>query len=70
VAGDRITAAGRALRSVVEETTDRLAERAFAELSDEDASDAYGQLAAVSAAVAGGGLIPFPNPIGLPSGPG
>ena len=34
------------------------------------ASDAYEQLAAVSTAVAGSGVIPFPNPMGLPPGPG
>ncbi len=67
VDGDRITPAGRALRTDIEETTDRLAARPFAELRGEEATGAYEQLAAVSAAVAAAGVIPFPNPMGLPA---
>jgi len=66
VQDDRITPAGRELRTFVEETTDRLADRPFAELSEVDAAVAYEQLAVVAAAVTAA-VIPFPNPMGLPA---
>ena len=67
VAGDRITPAGRALRADIEETTDRLAALPFAGLGVEEAMGAYEQLAGVSGTVAAAGVIPFPNPMGLPA---
>ncbi len=67
VDGDRITPAGRALRADIEETTDRLAALPFAELGEEEAVGAHEQLAAVSGTVAAAGVIPFPNPMGLPA---
>ena len=67
VDGDRITPAGRALRADIEETTDRLADRPFAELGGGEAIEAYEQLARVAESVAAAGVIPFPNPMGLPA---
>jgi hypothetical protein len=64
--GGTIAPAGRELRAVIERTTDELAVRPFAVLSDDEAASAHATLATVSARVAVGGEIPFPNPMGLP----
>ncbi len=67
VDGSRITAAGVDLRRSIEETTDHLAAPPFESLSDREAVDTYRALAELSGAVAAGGEIPFPNPMGLPA---
>jgi hypothetical protein len=71
VPGNRVMPSGFELRSVVERTTDELAALPFAELDDGEGAEAFEQLSALSVAVAAGGDIPFPNPMGLPApGPG
>jgi hypothetical protein len=65
-ADGRVTDAGRTLHGRVEELTDELAEPAYAGLSDQALDDLLGALAACAADVAASGLVPFPNPIGLP----
>jgi hypothetical protein len=67
VDGSRITAEGAALRRSVEETTDRLAAPPYDELDHQEAADVFDQLLALSGAVATGGEIPYPNPMGLPA---
>jgi hypothetical protein len=65
-ADGRATDAGRTLHGEVEELTDELAEPATAALSDQALEELYGVLAACAAQVAASGLVPFPNPMGLP----
>ncbi len=65
-ADGRATDAGRTLHGEVEERTDRLAGPAYAALSDGALEDLHGALAACAADVAASGLVPFPNPMGLP----
>jgi hypothetical protein len=62
----RATDAGRTLHAEVEATTDRLAEPAYAGLSDGALEDLFGALAGCAADVAVAGVVPFPNPMGLP----
>jgi hypothetical protein len=62
----RATDAGRTLHAEVEDRTDRLAEPAFAELGDGALDDLHGALLACAADVVASGLVPFPNPMGLP----
>jgi hypothetical protein len=61
------TAAGRALRRSVEAMTDDLAETAFADLSDEAVDALYRALLAGARRVQSSGVLPFPNPMGLPA---
>jgi hypothetical protein len=61
-----ITAAGRALRSSIEEHTDELAGAAFTVLGVDERSVLMEGLVPVAAAVTGSGALPFPNPMGLP----
>jgi hypothetical protein len=65
-ADGRVTDAGRTLHGQVEELTDELAEPAYADLSDQALEDLHGALGACAADVAASGLVPFPNPMGLP----
>ena len=65
-ADGRATDAGRTRHGEVEDLTDRLAEPAYAGLSDGALEDLYGALAACAAGVVASGLVPFPNPMGLP----
>jgi hypothetical protein len=65
-ADGRATDAGRTLHGEVEDLTDRLAEPAYAGLSDGALEELHGALAACAAGVAASGLVPFPNPMGLP----
>ncbi len=65
-ADGRATDAGRTLHGEVEDLTDRLAEPAYAGLSDTALDDLHGALSACAADVAASGLLPFPNPLGLP----
>jgi hypothetical protein len=63
---DRPSAAGADLRDAVERTTDRLAAVPFAGLGDEEYLVLTSGLDRMAGAVTGQGVIPFPNPIGLP----
>jgi Helix-turn-helix family len=65
-ADGRATAAGRTLHAEVEERTDRLAEPPYAGLSDGAREELAGALEACAHDVAASGLLPYPNPIGLP----
>ncbi len=65
-ADGRATDGGRTLHAAVEDMTDRLAEPAYAGLSDGALEELYGALSACAAGVAASGLLPFPNPMGLP----
>ncbi len=62
----RATDAGRTLHGEVEELTDELAEPATAGLSDQALEELHGVLSACAADVVASGLVPFPNPMGLP----
>ena len=65
-ADGRVTDAGRTLHGRVEELTDELAEPAYAALSDQALEELNGALGECAADVAASGLVPFPNPMGLP----
>ena len=65
-ADGRATDTGRTLHGQVEELTDELAEPAYAALSDQALEELDGVMAACAADVVASGLVPFPNPIGLP----
>ena len=65
-ADGRVTDAGRTLHGEVEELTDELAEPAYAALGDQALEELHGVLGACAADVAASGLVPYPNPIGLP----
>jgi hypothetical protein len=62
----RATDAGRTLHAEVEALTDRLAEPAYRTLSDGALDDLSGALAWCAGDVVASGLLPFPNPMGLP----
>lgn len=62
----RATDAGRTLHAAVEEQTDRLATSPYADLSPAAVTDLYGALSACAREVASSGMLPFPNPMGLP----
>jgi len=64
--GGDISAAGRALRARVEVDTDELAASVFAPLADDDLAVLGADLQALGARVISGGVIPYPNPMGLP----
>ena len=66
-ADGRVTDAGRTLHASVETLTDRLAEPAYAPLSDGALEDLHGALLACAADVQASGVYWFPNPIGLPA---
>ena len=65
-ADGRVTDAGRTLHGEVEELTDELAEPAYAALGDQALEELHGVLGACAADVAASGLVPYPNPMGLP----
>jgi hypothetical protein len=65
-ADGRATDDGRTRHGEVEELTDRLAEPAYADLSDGALEELNGALRACAAGVVASGLLPFPNPMGLP----
>jgi len=67
VGAEGIAPDGRELRRAVEQTTDGLAARPFLGLSAREADEALASLRSVAGAVAEGGDIPFPNPMGLPA---
>jgi len=61
-----VTDAGLALHRSVEQVTDRLAEVPWAALADDALEALYLGLAPGAQEVQGSGLLPFPNPMGLP----
>jgi hypothetical protein len=61
------TTAGLALRRRIETMTDELAAPAFAGLADDDLADLHRALLGCAAQIQDSGLLPFPNPIGLPA---
>jgi hypothetical protein len=65
-ADGRATDTGRTLHASIEEQTDRLASSPYAELSDAALVDLHGALVACAREVAATGVLPFPNPMGLP----
>ena len=65
-ADGRATDAGRTLHAAIEELTDRRAAAAYAGLSDGALVDLHGALRACAADVVASGMLPFPNPMGLP----
>jgi len=65
-ADGRVTDAGRTRHGEVEKLTDELAEPAYAALSDQGLEELHGVLGACAADVAASGVVPFPNPMGLP----
>jgi hypothetical protein len=62
----RATDTGRTLHAAVEEQTDRLAAPPYAGLSDASLADLYGAVSACAREVVATGMVPFPNPMGLP----
>jgi hypothetical protein len=62
----RATDAGRTLHASVEAETDLLAEPPYAALSDTALADLYGALVACASEIAASGVLPYPNPMGLP----
>jgi hypothetical protein len=60
------TEAGHALRYSVEAMTDDLAGSAFTALSDQEVADLHEALWRGARLIQSSGLLPFPNPIGLP----
>jgi hypothetical protein len=62
----RATSGGLHLRQSVESLTDQLAEVPLASLSDQEVAALHGALRAGATEIQGSGLLPFPNPMGLP----
>ena len=62
----RATDAGRTLHASMEAQTDRLAEPPYAALSDTALADLHGALGVCAAEIAASGVLPYPNPMGLP----
>jgi hypothetical protein len=60
------TEAGHAAHWSVESMTDDQAERAFATLDDEEVARLYAAVRAGAAEIQASGMLPFPNPMGLP----
>jgi hypothetical protein len=61
-----VTARGAALRASVERTTDELAAERFMSLPADQRAEMLTALATPANEIADSGLIPFPNPMGLP----
>lgn len=66
VVDQQITPEGSALRRSIEETTDQLAARPFAALGPDDRASLYDGLDTIARHVVATGVIPHPNPMGLP----
>jgi len=62
-----ISAAGREVRAEVERATDRAAFECWRELGTDAMATVAAALQGAAATIARSGLIPFPNPMGLPS---
>jgi hypothetical protein len=67
VAGGQISSAGAELRRSVEQLTDELAGPPYATLEDEEQVVVLEGLQQLVRSVMAAGVIPFPNPIGLPA---
>ncbi len=65
-AGEMATAAGRALHHSVEETTDALASSPWRRLGDARTTRLIDLLEVLVEPVVASGVVPFPNPMGLP----
>jgi hypothetical protein len=65
--GHGLPAAGLAVRDAVESTTDRLGAAAWDRLGSGLVATLAAGLERVASAVTASGVIPFPNPIGLPA---
>lgn len=65
--GEALTAAGRALRDEAEVATDRAAARALVPLGADGAERLVALLAGPAVAIARSGVVPYPNPIGVPA---
>lgn len=65
-ADGRATDAGRTLHAEVEAATDRLAEPPYRALGDGALEELFGVLRTCAADVVSAGVLPFPNPMGLP----
>jgi hypothetical protein len=61
------TAAGQAAREEIEHVTDRLCEPATSALGLDEVEFLRAGIRQLAAAVAGSGVIPYPNPTGVPS---
>jgi hypothetical protein len=61
------TEAGQAVHRSVESMTDDQAERAFTTLDDQEVGRLYSALRACAAEIQASGILPFPNPMGLPA---
>jgi hypothetical protein len=64
---DAATPAGVAVHDAVEEATDLLAAPPYDALADDEIAGLYGALRRGAAQIQDSGLLPFPNPIGLPA---
>lgn len=64
--GSGLTPAGRDLRTNIEQRTDELAMDALGHLHEDARVQLLDALTAPAAAIATSGLLPYPNPIGLP----
>lgn len=62
----RATDTGRMMHAAIEEETDRLAAPPYAVLGDTALADLSGALSACAREITASGLVPYPNPIGLP----
>jgi hypothetical protein len=72
LADRELTPTGQAVRRTIEEGTDRLAGQPYRDLDGDSARQLADELRPAVAALLATGVIPFPNPIGLPApeGPG
>jgi hypothetical protein len=66
-ADGRATDTGRTLHATIEALTDELAEPPWARIGDNALADLFGALSDCARDVAASGLVPYPNPMGLPS---
>ena len=65
-ADGRATDSGRTLHAQVEAQTDRLAAQPYRDMGDAAVDDLYGALSSCARDVVASGVMPFPNPMGLP----
>jgi hypothetical protein len=66
LADGRLTQAGVTARADIEDATDLGAERAFAALDDRAGERLVADLSELAARVVATGIVPYPNPIGVP----
>jgi hypothetical protein len=64
--GDGLTCEGAARRAAVETATDAAAESAFAPLSADERVELESLLVPLAGTVVDSGVIPYPNPMGVP----